>query len=59
MSKSKYKINVRVLQGRVLNFFVDDYSIVKGDFVEFYDKVTNKLKKFHSSNCEIDEVDND
>ena len=53
---SRYKINVQTLQGRFLNFTVSEYKITDGDFVEFIDEKNGKHKKFHASNCEIEEA---
>lgn len=50
----KYKIAVKTLQGNILTFSTNEYKIIDG-FVCWFDHVTNKPKKFHSSNCEIDE----
>jgi len=54
-----YKISVRTLNGTILTFTVDNYAIVEGDFVCFLDKKTNKVLRFHSSNCQIQEVNED
>lgn len=51
----KYKISVKTLQGRILTFTVDSYTISEGGFVEFVDKKYNIKKRFHCSNCEINE----
>ena len=48
-----YHIKARNLTGKVLNFHVDNYAIVDGSFVSFFDKRENVWKRFHSSNCEI------
>lgn len=53
---SRYKINVQTLKGNFLTFTVSKYEITDGDFVEFTDERTDKHKKFHASNCEIEEV---
>lgn len=50
----RYKIIVLTLQNNQLTFTVSKYTIIKGDFVEFIDERTNKLKRFHSSRCEIE-----
>ena len=52
----RYKIMVKVLQGNVITFTVDSYEIDEGGFIKFKDRVTKKTKRFHSSNCEIEEV---
>ncbi len=54
---SRYKINILTLRGKPLTFHVSNYTITEGDFIEFTDEVTGKLKKFHASRCEIDEVE--
>ena len=46
-------ITVKTLNGIILRYHVDTY-IVKDGFVEFWDKKTNELKRFHGSNCEIE-----
>jgi len=51
-----YKISVRTLQGVILTFTVNNYTISKGGFVEFIDQKTGIKKRFHSSNCEINEL---
>ena len=51
-----YKIQVKTLQGNMITFSVNKYTISEGDFVEFEDLVTGEKKLFHSSNCEIKEV---
>lgn len=52
----RYKISVKVLQGKILTFSVNNYEIVEGNFIRFEDEKTRKIKRFHSSNCEIEEV---
>ena len=52
---TKYKIIVKTLQGIILTFSVDDYS-VENEFVVFKDLKTGLIKKFSHSNCEIQEV---
>jgi len=54
---SRYKIQYLTLQGQTLTFTVSEYKIIDGDFVEFTDEKTGKVKKFHSSRCEITEVE--
>ena len=54
-----YKIQYLTLQGQTLTFTVSNYKIIDGDFVEFTDERTGKVKKFHSSRCEITEVGNE
>lgn len=53
MRPNNYKIVVRALQGDILTFNVENYTIVDGGFVSFLDRKTNQYKRFHSSNCEI------
>ena len=50
----RYKIYVKTLQGNLLTFSTDEY-IVEDGFVTWIDYKTNMRKKFHSSNCEIEE----
>jgi len=52
----QYHISIKTLQGIILTFTVDSYTISEGEFVEFIDRKTGIKKKFHSSNCEINEV---
>ena len=52
----KYKIFAKTLQGQILVYTVKEYSIDKAGFVCFVDPVKAVPKKFHSSNCEINEV---
>jgi hypothetical protein len=52
-----FKIQVKTIQGTILTFSVDKYAIVDGDFVSFTDRVTGEKKLFHSSNCEIKELE--
>ena len=57
MSMKRYKIQYLTLQGQTLTFTVSEYKIIDGDFVEFTDEKTGIVKKFHSSRCEINEVE--
>ena len=50
---TNYRIVVKTLQGEVIGFYVDNYHIVEGDFVSFFDLKSKQWKRFHSSNCEI------
>jgi len=52
----QYHIIVKTIQGKILTFTVDSYTISEGNFVEFTDRKYNVKKRFHSSNCEINEV---
>jgi hypothetical protein len=49
-----YKIKVKALQGDILTFTVDQYTVDESGFICFTDKITKKNKMFHSSNCEIE-----
>ena len=51
-----YKIAVKTLQGVILTFSVPSYSIEDG-YVVFEDKKTHEIKRFHSTNAEIYEVE--
>ena len=51
-----FKIQVKTIQGTILTYTVDSYTIEEGDFVKFIDKRNQETKLFHSSNCEIKEV---
>ena len=58
--KGKFDIDVRAIQGNILNFHdVDGYIIEAGDFISFIDSKTGKTKRFHASNVEIKEVKNE
>jgi len=52
--RMRYKIYVKTLQGNLLTFSTDEY-IVEDGFVTWIDYKTGDRKKFHSSNCEIEE----
>ena len=52
---ARYCINVRVLQGKILSFTVESFTVEAG-FVVFTDRVTGKRKRFYQGNCEIEEV---
>lgn len=56
---SRYKINIKTLWGKVLNYTVSSYEVTTGDFVEFVDEVTGIPKKFHASNVEIEVINGD
>lgn len=51
-----YRIKVKTLQGNFLTFTVHKYDVDEAGFVCFVDEKTSVPKKFHGSNCEIDEV---
>jgi len=51
-----FKIQVKTIHGSVITFTVEKYTIEDGDFVSFTDRITKEKKLFHSSNCEIKEV---
>lgn len=53
---SKYKINVITVKGILLTFHISSYKISEGSFVEFIDERTGLKKKFHASNCEVEEI---
>ena len=56
--EGNFRIQVKMLQGIVFTYnSVKAYSIEEGDFVTFIDSKTNKQKKFHASNCEIQDMD--
>jgi hypothetical protein len=50
-----FTIQVKALQGNILTFTVDAYTISDG-FVIFTDTRTGEIKHFAISNCEIHEV---
>ena len=53
----KLKIHIKTISGKILTFNnVDGYKILEGGFIEFIDSYTGKTKIFHSSNCEIEGV---
>jgi hypothetical protein len=51
-----FRIQVKTIQGTILTFSVENYTIEEGDFVKFFDEKYKEWKQFHSSNCEIKEV---
>ena len=53
----RFTISVLTLQGKSLTFTVSKYTVAEGNFIEFTDERTGKNKKFHSSRCEITEVE--
>jgi len=55
----RYKIQYLTLQGKYLTFTVSKYEVTDGAFVEFTDEKNGQKKKFHSSRCEITEVNDD
>lgn len=52
----KYRIQYWPFQGSSLTFTVSEYEIIEGDFIQFTDEKTGKVKRLHSSRCEITEV---
>jgi hypothetical protein len=56
--KPKYRITVKPLTAdnseRLLTFRVEEYKVVDGGFIEFYDSRTLKIKRIHASNVEIE-----
>jgi len=50
---TNYRIVVKTLQGKIVPFYVDNYNILEGSFVSFFDLESKQWKRFHSSNCEI------
>lgn len=52
----RYKIIILTLQGITLTFTVSEYKVIEGDFIEFTDEKTQQIKRFHTSRCEIQEV---
>lgn len=52
----KYLIQAKTVHGKILTFKgVDDYDIEPGNIVKLYDNKTKKTKRFHASQCDIDE----
>ena len=51
----KYKIFAKTLRGEILTFSVDKYTIDDAGFICFFDTFKKENKRFHSSNCEINE----
>lgn len=51
-----FRIQVKTIQGTILTYTVDSYTVEEGDFVKFYDKKYKEYKAFHASNCEIKEI---
>lgn len=52
-----YAIKVKTIEGNRLVFKVKSYIIEHG-FVIFKDMKKGEIKRFHGSNCEIEEVRN-
>ena len=53
---SRYRITILTLQGNFLTFTVAEYKILPGDYIQFTDERTGKIKKFHTSKTEIEEI---
>ena len=54
-NKKVYRISVKTLTGAILTFNnVEDYEF-EGIFLKFIDTKTKEVKRFASSNCEIEE----
>ena len=53
--RTRYNIIVKTLQSKILTFTVDEYNLEEG-YIKFFDSKTNRIKRFHSSNTEINEV---
>jgi hypothetical protein len=51
----RYKIHIKTLQGYVLTFNVNSYSINEG-YITFIDELTKKSKCFAVANSEIEVV---
>jgi hypothetical protein len=54
----RYKIQIKTLQGIILTYNVDEYTL-DNNLICFIDKRTNKKKMFSTSRCEIEGVEND
>jgi hypothetical protein len=52
----RFRITVLTLDNIKLTFHVSKYTISDGDFVEFFDEKTQKIKRFHASRCEIEKL---
>ena len=55
--RPNFKIVVKTLQGNILTYSVENYAILEGNFISFLDQNTNKIKKFHCSNVEIENLE--
>lgn len=50
-----FRINVKTIRGNVLLFKgVKSYKVIDG-FLTFTDSKTGETKRFHPSNCEVEE----
>ena len=53
-----FKIIVKTVQGTILTFNnVKSYEVEPGDIIKFVDSKTGQVKRFHSSKCEIQELE--
>lgn len=50
---TNFRIVVKTLQGEIIAFYVDQYAIIEGDFVSFFDEKSQQYKRFHAIHCEI------
>lgn len=51
----RYKITIKTHQGNIITFKTEDYNI-EGGLITFVDSISNRLKGFPVTNCEISEV---
>lgn len=53
----KYRLNIKALQGNILTFHINEYTIREG-LIEFLDLKENVIKKFPITNVEITQINN-
>jgi hypothetical protein len=52
-----YRIKVKTIEGNVLKFNNIDSYAFEGSLIVFKDSLTKTIKRFSSSNCEVEEYD--
>jgi len=53
MKLTKYKINVRTFNGKVITFNVDSYEIIDSVYIEFKDLIGGEIKRYPIIRTEI------
>lgn len=49
-----YKISIHIANSRTLTYTVNDYEMLDGGLIKFYDSKFNKVKIFDARLCEIE-----
>lgn len=52
---AKFKIAVRLITGQTFSYKVDTFWVEEGTLICFVDKKINKVVRFDSRNCQIEE----